>query len=233
MPSPNSVTPPGSRSLSLGQAEALLLAAQSSASGSSADSAGAAHSDAYEENPEDEPKNSSDSENSAPGSSVIQPVVPPPGVYTRLQKGIRHPKKYTDGTVRYGMLSSTGEPLTLTEALSDAKWHEAMKEKYSALIQNKTWHLVPPSSNKNIINCKWVYHVKKRAYGFIDRYKARLVAKGFKQRYGIDYEDTFSPVVKIATIRTILAMSVSRGWILRQLDVKNVFLHGVLDRRSI
>ena len=69
---------------------------------------------------------------------------------------------------------------------------------------------------------------KKNADGTIDRYKARLVAKGFKQRYGIDYEDTFSLVVKAETIRIVL-VSVSRGWNLRQLDVKNAFLHGVLE----
>jgi histone deacetylase 1/2 len=80
-----------------------------------------------------------------------------------------------------------------------------------------------------VIDCKWVYRIKKSADGTIDRYKARLVAKGFKQRYDIDYEGTFSPVVKTATIRTFLAISVSRGWNLRQLDFKNVFLHGVLE----
>jgi hypothetical protein len=103
-----------------------------------------------------------------------------------------------------------------------------MNEEYKALMENKTWHLVPPSSNKNLIDCKWVYRIKRKADGMIDRYEARLVEKGFKQRYGIDYEDTFSPVVKIATIRIVLALSVPRGWSLRQLDIKNVFLHGFL-----
>lgn len=117
----------------------------------------------------------------------------------------------------------------LPAALNDPHWRAAMQEEYNALMENKTWTLVPSSTNKNLIDCKWVYRIKHRADGTIDRYKARLVAKGFKQRYDIDYEDTSSPVVKIATIKIVLSIVVSRGWSLRQLYVKNAFLHGVLE----
>jgi hypothetical protein len=97
-----------------------------------------------------------------PSENDETPSPPSPlGVGTRLEKGIRNPKQYTDGTVRYGMLSAIGEPQNLTDALSDANWRQAMEEEYNALIQNKTWHLVPPVSNKNLIDCKWVYCIKK------------------------------------------------------------------------
>ena len=94
-----------------------------------------------------------------------------------------------------------------------------MDAEYLALMKNKTWHLVPPMKGSNVTYCKWVYKIKRKQDRSLDRYKARLVAKGFKQRYGIDYEDTFSPVVKIATIRLVLSIAISRGWCLRQLDV--------------
>jgi histone deacetylase 1/2 len=89
--------------------------------------------------------------------------------------------------------------------------------------------LVPRLKGKNIVGCKWVYKIKRKADGTVDRYKARLVAKGFKQRYDIDYEETFSPVVKAATIILVLSIAVSRGWSLRQLDVQNAFLHDILE----
>ena len=104
-----------------------------------------------------------------------------------------------------------------------------MEQEYHALMKNKTWTLVSPPSRVNIIDSKWVFKVKKHADGSIERYKARLVAKGFKQRQGLDYEDTFSPVVKPTTIRLLLSLAVSRGWFLRQLDVQNAFLHGLLE----
>ena len=149
---------------------------------------------------------------------------------TRLSQGITQPKVRTDGTVRWCMIADTSEePATVGEALQSEHWVSAMNSEFQALQRNKTWHLVPLKSGKNLIDCKWVYKVKRKADGSIDRYRARLVAKGFKQRYGIDYEDTFSPVVKAATICLILSIAVSNRWSLRQLDVQNTFLHGVLE----
>jgi histone deacetylase 1/2 len=149
---------------------------------------------------------------------------------TRLQHGIRKPKQYTDGTICYGNLASVfSEPTDLHEALSNPLWKAAMDNEISALMKNKTWHLVPPPRGENIIDWKWVFKVKRKVDGSLERYKGRLGAKGYKQRYDIDYEDTFSLVVKAATIRLVLSLAVSKGWTLRQLDVQNAFLHGILE----
>lgn len=174
------------------------------------------------------------------GSSVAMDTTAPPVTtssspprwsVTRSQHGILQPKQYHDGTVRWCMTAEahSEEPTSVEAALADHNWVSAMDAEHQALIQNRTWHLVPKPRGKNIIGCKWVYKIKCRANGSIDRYKARLVAKGYKERYGIDYEDTFSPVVKAATIRLILSIAVTKGWSLRQLDVQNAFLHGVLN----
>ena len=160
-----------------------------------------------------------------------------PGIplrHTRSRSGIVKKKEYTDGTIRYdkikrAFLTSMGEPTHLHDALASKEWKKAMDVEYEALMKNKTWRLVPPTKGINVIDCKWVYKIKRKSDGSIDRYKARLVAKGFKQRFGIGYDDTFSPVVKAATIRLVLSVTVSKGWSLRQLDVQNAFLHGVLE----
>jgi hypothetical protein len=104
-----------------------------------------------------------------------------------------------------------------------------MIDEYNALLRNITWTFVPPQPGRNLIDCMWVYKVKHKADGSIDRYKAQLVAKGFKQLLGIDYDGTFSPVVKLATIRMIISHVVSREWVFHKLDVQNAFLHGILE----
>jgi hypothetical protein len=169
---------------------------------------------------------------STPGSSapVASDALPIPArLNTHLQQRIHKPKIYTDGTVSIGLFTSSGEPHNHQEALGDSRWKSAMDLEYDALMKNQTWHLVPPMRGANIINCRWVYKVKRKSDGSIDRYKARLVAKGFKQRYGIDYEDMFSMMVKTATIRLILSIAISKGYSLQPLDVQNTFLHGVLE----
>jgi hypothetical protein len=141
-----------------------------------------------------------------PGLAVISsPMdVPAPPVerpHTRLQSGVPKPKKFTYGTISYAYFCSTGEPSSIAEAFADPHWKVAMDEKYNALIKNGTWHLVPSAHGQNVIDFKLVYKVKRKADGTVDRDKARFVAKGFKQRYDIDYEDTFCLLVKLATIR--------------------------------
>jgi histone deacetylase 1/2 len=103
-------------------------------------------------------------------------------------------------------MAVTSEPSTVVDALDDVNWRKAMDVEYEALMKNKTWHLVPPSRGQNINDCRWVYKEKRKADGNLDKYKAHLVAKGNKQCYGIDYEDTFSTVVKAATIRLVLSL---------------------------
>ena len=104
-----------------------------------------------------------------------------------------------------------------------------MKEEIDALHSQRTWSLVPLPSRKNLVGCKWIFSIKKNVDGSIARHKARLVAQGFSQEPGLDYGETFSPVVKPTTVRLVLALAAHFGWDLRQLDVKNAFLHGTLN----
>ena len=103
-----------------------------------------------------------------------------------------------------------------------------MQDEYDALIKQGTWSLVPPPENHNIVGCKWVYKLKTHSDGSIARYKAKLVAKGFHQQQGINFDETFSPIIKPPTVRMILSIAVSLNWPLRQLHVSNAFLHGIL-----
>lgn len=120
------------------------------------------------------------------------------------------------------------EPKTFNQAIKHDCWKKAMDAKLLALAENHTWELVDLPHGKTPIGCRWVYKVKHKADGSVERYKARLVAKGYTQMEGIDYFDTFSPVAKITTVRVLLSLAVIQGWYLEQLDVNNAFLHGDL-----
>ncbi|XP_065846872.1 uncharacterized protein [Euphorbia lathyris] len=120
-------------------------------------------------------------------------------------------------------------PTCYTQAIKIQHWREAMQHEYNALIENGTWELVPSDEGKNVIGNRWVFCVKLNPDGSVSRYKARLVAKGFHQRPGLEFEQTYSPVIKPTTIRLLLSIAVSNYWFITQLDVSNAFLHGTID----
>ena len=103
-----------------------------------------------------------------------------------------------------------------------------MLDEYNTLIKNKTWELVPRPVGVNIIRSLQIFHYKRKSDGSFERYKARLVGDGKSQQVGVDCGETFSPVVKPATIRSVLSIALSKSWLIHQLDVKNAFLHGNL-----
>ena len=144
---------------------------------------------------------------------------------TRRKADIRVP------TSRLNLHVSTLSPIprTYRAALADPHWRSAMEEEFSALLANRTWELVPRPPGVNVVTGKWIFKHKFQSDGSLDRDKARGVLHSFTQRPGIDFDETFSPIVKPATIRTILCLAVSRDWPIHQLDVKNAFLHGTLQ----
>jgi hypothetical protein len=104
-----------------------------------------------------------------------------------------------------------------------------MQEEMKALHKNQTWDLVKLPNEKKVVGCKWVFTINNKADGSVERYKARLVAKGFTQTYETDYEETFSLIAKMNSIRVLLSIVVNLDWPLHQFDVKNAFLHGDLE----
>jgi transposase InsO family protein len=126
-------------------------------------------------------------------------------------------------------LNTVSIPTNWRSAKDDPKWREAMLEEMRALEKNKTWELVHLPPGKQPVGCKWVFTIKHTPEGKVDRYKARLVAKGYTQTYGIDYEETFAPVAKMNSVRTLISCAVNLDWEIYQMDVKNAFLHGDLQ----
>ena len=133
------------------------------------------------------------------GPSETEESTPQPQL--RRSTRTRRPNpKYANAAI----IEEATEPETFEEASQSSEWMTAMKEEIDALQQNQTWNLVPKPIDVKPISCKWVYKIKRRPDGSIERYKARLVARGFSQQYGLDYDETFSPVAKLTTVRVLL-----------------------------
>ncbi|KAK2361886.1 hypothetical protein QL285_086993 [Trifolium repens] len=155
------------------------------------------------------------------------PILPRP--VTRSLHGIYKPNpRYTSDQTHHTTITKSPLPRNPLAALRDPNWKLAMDDEFNALIKNKTWDLVPRPNDVNIIRSMWIFTHKEKSDGSFERHKARLVGDGKTQQVGIDCGETFSPVVKPATIRTVLSLSLSKNWQIHQLDVKNAFLHGEL-----
>jgi hypothetical protein len=104
-----------------------------------------------------------------------------------------------------------------------------MMEEYQSIMKNDVWEVVPRPEGKSVVTSKWIYKIKHVADGNIEKYKARFVARGFSQKEGEDYDETFAPVAKYTSIRSIIAIASVMGWKLHQMDVKTAFLNGVIE----
>ena len=130
------------------------------------------------------------------------------------------------------MQDEEGDPKTLREAKARAdwpRWNEAMDREIATLDRAQTWITVPRPEGKNIVGSKWVFRIKRKADGTVEKYKARLVARGFTQVFGEDYYDTFSPVAKLQSFRAILALAARFDWEIKSFDFTSAYLNSELD----
>jgi Reverse transcriptase (RNA-dependent DNA polymerase) len=141
----------------------------------------------------------------------------------RTRDHTRKPRLFPDHIAYFAAAPTNIEPTSFSKANHLPHWQASMEEEIAALARNNTLTLVLSSPSQHVVGCKWVHHIK------FERYKTRLVAKGYSQEEGVDYFETFSPVVRPSTICIVLTLTLSKGWTLRQLDVQNAFLHGDLQ----
>ena len=104
-----------------------------------------------------------------------------------------------------------------------------MREEYSSIMKNDVWEVVPRPEGKFVVTSRWLYKVKHDADGSIEKFKARFVARGFSQVEGVDYEETFAPVARYTSIRSIISIAAEMGWKIHQMDVKTAFLNGFIQ----
>uniref|UniRef100_A0A2N9IJD6 Reverse transcriptase Ty1/copia-type domain-containing protein n=1 Tax=Fagus sylvatica TaxID=28930 RepID=A0A2N9IJD6_FAGSY len=147
---------------------------------------------------------------------------------TRSKNGISKKKILHTTTTKPKLDYLQTEPFSLTIASKILEWTATMQDEFDTLQCQNTWSLVPPLAGQNIIGCRWVYKLKRNSDGSISRYKARLVVKGFHQQPGLDFDETFSLVVKPPTVRIVLLLAAQHRWPFRQLNISNAFLHGFL-----
>lgn len=150
-------------------------------------------------------------------------------VYTRQSKRLKM-SEFLESDLITCLLEN--EPQNYREAMSSPEaplWKEAINAEVESILQNHTWELVDLPPGNKPLGYKWIFKKKMKADGSIDKYKARLVAKGYKQKEGLDYFDTYSPVTRITSIRTLIAIAAIYNLEIHQMDVKTAFLNGDLE----
>lgn len=125
-------------------------------------------------------------------------------------------------------LTKTTDPILFKDAIQHNYWIDSMNQELEALERNETWEITTLSIGKTAIGSKWLFKTKYKPNGTIDRHKARLVVQGCSQKYDEDFQETFAPVAKMATVRILLAVAAMEDWHTLQMDVTNAFLHGDL-----
>jgi hypothetical protein len=160
------------------------------------------------------------------GLSVYHPVIvahDPHNTHpmvTRHAAGVTKPVDHLQLSTTAALLTLSPVPTSIRSTLVDPHWRHTMEE-YEALLSNSAWDLVPRPHGANVFTGKWIFKYKLKVDGSLDQYKARWVLRGFTLCPRVDYDETFSPVIKPATIRVLLTLAVSRGWHVHQLDVNN------------
>jgi hypothetical protein len=150
------------------------------------------------------------------------------GVPEGTTRQVKRPKPFSSYTdLMCDLLKE--EPTYFEEAIQRKEWADAMTEEYQSIIKNKVWEIVPRPKSKDVVSSKWLFKIKHVVDGSIEKYKARFVARGFSQKEGIDYEETFAPVARYTSIRTIIALAAKMKWKLHQMDMKTAFLNGVIE----
>ena len=159
-------------------------------------------------------------------------VVESETVTRRLTRERTQPDRY--GIWVNAAAAQNKELVTVAEALSGSEkeqWRNAMEQEMKSLYLNDVWDLVELPKRSQVVGNKWVFRKKLKADGSVERYKARLVAQGFSQREGVDYDETFSPVIRFESLRTLIALATQKGLKLHQMDVTATFLNGQLEQQ--
>ena len=175
-----------------------------------------------ESSSDDDHTESSEEEPQSPQEEVSEPV---------RRQSAREKRRPDFYGYRVTVADTSGDPTSIKEALTSpdkAHWTNAMEKEMESLQTNKVWDLVELPKDRRVVGSKWVFKTKRSADGTVERHKARLVAQGYSQRYGQDYDETFSPVVRFESLRTVVALAVQNGLQMHQMDVTTAFLNGEL-----